>query len=231
MTNLGGIEVLFSDFFKVSPDVLEKYGAFNISLVADLPLFVDPFLLFNSKKTKYRTLHDQMIDYLRFLRDKSMGGALTPGLIQAWYTFPEIKQNWLGFTLSGNNGRGLGKTFANALNENLGQLFKSFGSEAVTKGSHLEKLCLIGKGVGKDSISDFTNNLIFEFLLEYTQQFAVKHMAKDVRLAQRLAAQHALPMPLTAAAERTFTAAEARGLGDLDFSAILSVIREPDPSA
>ena len=63
---------------------------------------------------------------------------------------------------------------------------------------------------------------------DYSPQFAVKHMAKDVRLAQRLAALHGLPLPLTAAAERTFTAAEARGLGDLDFSAILNVIREPD---
>jgi len=66
---------------------------------------------------------------------------------------------------------------------------------------------------------------------DYSPQFAVKHMAKDVRLAQRLATQHALPMPLTAAAERTFTTAEARGLGELDFSAILTVIREPHQNA
>ena len=66
---------------------------------------------------------------------------------------------------------------------------------------------------------------------DYRPQFAVKHMAKDVRLAQRLAARYALPMPLTAAAERTFCAAEARGLGELDFSAILTVIREPDQNA
>ena len=64
---------------------------------------------------------------------------------------------------------------------------------------------------------------------DYSPQFAVKHMAKDVRLAQRLAAEHGLPMPLTAAAEATFTAAESRGLGDLDFSAILTLIREPRP--
>src|SRR6202521_4825290 len=154
------MDILFSDFFKVSQQAVEEYGAFDISLLADLPLFVDPFLLFNSKKAKYRELHDQMIDYLRFLREKSAAQNLDPGLIRAWYVFPEIKQNWLGFTLSGNDGRGLGKKFANALHLNLGQLFRSFGNEKITKGSHLEKLCLIGSGVGKDSISDFTNNLI-----------------------------------------------------------------------
>jgi hypothetical protein len=44
----------FSDRFGVDADVLEQYGALDVSLVADLPLFIDPFLLFNSKKTEYR---------------------------------------------------------------------------------------------------------------------------------------------------------------------------------
>jgi len=175
------VNVLFSDFFKVSQATVEKYGAFDISLLADLPLFVDPFLLFNSKKQKYRELHEQMIEYLRFLRDKSANQDLDPGLVRAWYIFPEIKQNWLGFTLSGNEGRGLGKKFASALHVNLGQLFKSFGNEAITKGSHLEKLCLIGSGVGKDSISDFTNNLVLGFLLDYTQTFAKQHIDPSLR--------------------------------------------------
>jgi hypothetical protein len=61
----------FSDFFGVRKSALNKYGAFDISLLADLPLFVDPFLLFNSKKPKYRALHDRMIEYLRFLKEKS----------------------------------------------------------------------------------------------------------------------------------------------------------------
>ncbi len=60
---------------------------------------------------------------------------------------------------------------------------------------------------------------------DYSPQFSVKHMAKDVRLAQRLAATSGLALPLTAAAEATFTQAEARGLADLDFCAILDVIR------
>ena len=84
------LDVLFSDFFRVPQKTVEKYGAFDISLVSDLPLFVDPFLLFNSKKKQYRELHAQMIRYLRFLRDKSADQQLDPGLIQAWYIFPEI---------------------------------------------------------------------------------------------------------------------------------------------
>ncbi len=45
-------EIYFTDFFKVTPEVLEEYGAFNISLINDLPLFIDPFLLFNPNALK-----------------------------------------------------------------------------------------------------------------------------------------------------------------------------------
>jgi hypothetical protein len=65
------------------------------------------------------------------------------------------------------------------LHRNLNQLFSNFGNEQITKGSHLEKLCLIDEGVGRDNISDFTTNLIKEFLLEYTQEFAHKHLARE----------------------------------------------------
>jgi len=44
------MDLYFSDIFEVLPETLDKYGAFNVSLVTDLPLFIDPFLLFNSKK-------------------------------------------------------------------------------------------------------------------------------------------------------------------------------------
>lgn len=175
------MDIYFTDFFKVSPEILEEYGAFNISLVNDLPLFIDPFLLFNSEKEEYQRLHDQMIEYLRFLRDKSVAGDINQGLLKSWFTFSEVKQNWLGLSESGNEGRGLGSKFARALNQNLNTLFADFGRESVTEGSHLEKLTLIETGVGRDNISDFTTNLVKNYLLEYTQAFAQQHIHSNHR--------------------------------------------------
>jgi hypothetical protein len=175
------VALYFSDHFRVDPALLDQYGAFNISLVADLPLFIDPFLLFNSKKLEYRALHDAIIEYLKFLRDKSANRDLDPGLIRAWYRFPEVKQIWLGFTTTGNRGSGLGADFADALHSNLNKLFSNFGNEQITKGSHLEKLCLIRDRVGRDNISDFTSNLIRAYLANYTQTFAQKYIAEKLR--------------------------------------------------
>ena len=42
---MGDIKVYFSDYFDIEEDVIESYGAVNISLINDLPLFIDPFLL------------------------------------------------------------------------------------------------------------------------------------------------------------------------------------------
>ena len=159
------MQLYFSDVFEVPEEEIDQYGAFNVSLVSDLPLFVDPFLIFNSTKPAYRVLHDGIVRYLRFLHAKASAG-VNPALVSAWYRFPEIKENWLGFSLGGNEGRGLGKKFAGALHQNLSDLFKDFGSERVTRGTHLEKLTLVDSGVGKDNISDFTNNLIHEYLLQ-----------------------------------------------------------------
>jgi hypothetical protein len=175
------IRTHFSDIFDVSEKDIQDYGAFNISLINDLPLFIDPFLLFNSENPEYQKLHQHMLSYLGFLREMASSGALRPGLLRAWYVFPEIRQNWLGFSLVGNHGSGLGLDFAAALHENLGAVLNSFGAEEITRSSHLEKVCLIKDGVGKDNISDFTTNLIKGFLLEYTQEFAARHLQPTQR--------------------------------------------------
>jgi len=168
------MNVYFSDFFNVSSDTIENYGAFNTSLINDLPLFIDPFLLFNSEKQEYQDLHSEILRYVAFLRDQSIAKNINDGLLKSWYCFPEVKQTWLGYSEVGNGGRGPGIEFARALNDNLNGIFSGFDKNTISRSSHLEKLCLIKENTGRDSISDFVTNLIKGFLLEYTQEFA-KH--------------------------------------------------------
>jgi hypothetical protein len=173
--------VYFSQVFGVAPAALEGYGAFNITLVNDLPLFIDPFLLYDSKDSTFQALHDQIIDYLCFLRDRAVERELSEGEISHWFLFKEVRQNWLGFSLQGNRGTGLGADFAKALSANLRVVFSDFGSTGITASAHMEKLGLLNGGVGRDHLSDFTTNLIKHFLCEYTERFAREHIAAAKR--------------------------------------------------
>jgi hypothetical protein len=178
--------IFFSDHFGVDRGRLDEYGALDVCLLSDLPLFIDPFLLFHSEKEEYKALHESILRYMAFLRDKSNEGRISKGLLEAWFYFKEVKQNWLGFTVLGNGGHALGSSFANSLNEGLSEVFENFGQETITEGSHPEKLCLIAGGVGRDSISDFTTNLIKEYLLNYTQKFTLANLRPVERKSFRI---------------------------------------------
>lgn len=174
---MGELRLYFSDFFGIDADIIGAYGAINISLINDLPLFIDPFLLFNSENERYQKIHRDIIDYLLYLQLQAEKYPQPPkGLISNWYRFPEIKQTWLGFSLDGNAGRGLGKDFAVNLHKGLQTVFKDFGKETISRSSHLEKLCLISPLVGRDKISDFATNFAKEYLLEYTEIFAKEYL-------------------------------------------------------
>lgn len=171
--------VYFSEIFDVDSKVLEDYGAINISLLNDIPLFIDPFLLYASDKPEYKALHENILDYLMFLRGKAREGGLTSGKISRWYRFPEVKQNWLGYSETGNGGSGLGKGFCKSMTNSICDVFRDLREETITESTHLEKLCLFKTGVGRDMISDFSCNLIKEYLLQYTETFARKYLKPE----------------------------------------------------
>ena len=171
--------VYFSEFFDIEKSVLDEYGAFDISLINDLPLFIDPFLLYGSTNPEIRALHDVILRYLAFLRDRSSEGTLTSEQVSSWYFFPEVKQNWMGFCRTGNTGSGLGRKFGDAMAGYMHIVFNDVYNEKISETSHLEKAALFQIGVGKDNISDFTCNIIKDFLLTYTQEFARNHLKPD----------------------------------------------------
>ena len=180
LKHMEDVRIYFSDFFDVSEELIKEYGAVNISLINDLPLFIDPFLLFNSDNIELRAIHDEMISYLKFLQIHSEEyKEPNSGMLNAWYTFSEVKQTWLGFSQNGNSGRGLGYDFAKNLHKALSSLFRTFGQEIITHSSHMEKLCLLSPNVGRDKISDFTTSFSLNYLLQYTEKFAKKYINKS----------------------------------------------------
>lgn len=167
--------MFFTEKFQVDSDILKKYGAVDISLVCDVPLFIDPMLIFNSEKDIYRELHNSIIRYFHFLYTKATQG-LTSKEIDAWFNFSEVPNNWLGYSLFGNKGLALGKKYANFLYENIAF---AINTHDISKSAHIEKVMLLYEGSGKDKISDLTVNLIKGFLCEYTEEFSLKYIKRE----------------------------------------------------
>lgn len=173
------IKIVFSEYFEIQEKDIDDYGALNISLGSDLPLFIDPFLLFSSEKPEYQELHKKIVNHLILLKEIALDEGVPVNY--SIFKFPEIKQNWLGLCEYGNNGKGLGNKFAKSVVESFNGFYRDFGNEELTDSTHIEKLTLVGSGVGKDFISDFTANLMLEYLLNYTQEFAKKYLREDQR--------------------------------------------------
>lgn len=180
MIKMANVCIHFSDFFDLDPAVLRDYGAFDSSLIADAPVFIDPFRLYASDKDEYGELHRYVIRYLCFLKDLCLTQrGISQGTYNQFFKFPEVKNLYMGFSKTGNCGKGLGIKFARMLQENFRGPLLTFGDEKISESSHLEKLCVVSPGVGKDFISDFSANLLKGFLLRYTQDFAKKHLRRD----------------------------------------------------
>jgi hypothetical protein len=168
--------MFFSEKFRVDTELIKAYGAVDISLVCDIPLFIDPMLIFNSDKPEYQALHQEIIRYFHFLHTKAKKG-LTAKEINAWFNFSEVPNNWLGYSLEGNKGLALGKKYANFLYKNIEFVLDTHD---ISKGQHIEKAMLLDEGSGKDKISDLTVNLIKRFLCEYTESFAKEYLAPNL---------------------------------------------------
>jgi hypothetical protein len=175
---MSNFKLLFSDYFEIDDSILEEFGALNICLSSDLPMFIDPFLLFASKKPEYKALHKKVVEHLLILKEFAIINKGIDVDINL-FKFPEIKQNWLGLSKYGNGGKGLGKKFAVGAITAFNGFYRNFGEEEITAETHIEKLTLLNPGVGKDFISDFTTNLIQEYLLEFTENFAKKYLKKN----------------------------------------------------
>jgi 3-hydroxyisobutyrate dehydrogenase-like beta-hydroxyacid dehydrogenase len=63
---------------------------------------------------------------------------------------------------------------------------------------------------------------------DYSPQFSIKHMHKDLLLALQLGTTHQLPLASTRTVSDAYSQAMQRGMGDLDFAALLDIVRNPD---
>ena len=134
----------------------------------DIPLYVDPFLLWKSPSQMDNGIHTTIIDafnYLGYLTNKANRACAMSQLIVA----SECDAVGLGSSKT-RKGRRIGENIANeilSLFENIPQL-KTSGF------THIEEVQLLVDKIAKDRISDIACNFMSSFLIDYTQQNCIE---------------------------------------------------------
>ncbi len=134
------------------------------SVGVDLPMGIDPFLLFKSRDPLFADLHAAILDVFKkgicLIRSGQLGKART------LFAFPEVPEIGLGYTEKGKQGSGLGKFLSELLIETLSE-----APALLERGiRHIEEMQLVSIGIGPDRVSDISANLLKRFLIEYTQK-------------------------------------------------------------
>jgi hypothetical protein len=133
-------------------------------LGVDVPVGIDPFLLFKSRDPDLRGLHEQIMDVFRSGVDQIKSGREENA--REVFQFPEVAEIGLGYTRQGKKGSGVG----NFLSELILKTLRDSPAMLDRGVRHVEELQLISLGIGPDRVSDIAASLIKRFLIEYTQK-------------------------------------------------------------
>jgi hypothetical protein len=146
-------------------DVTQAEADFVIpNLTTDIPVCIDPFLLYKSRDPQLLDLHDRLLAV--FGRAFELHDAGDRAGLDRLINFPEVNAIGFGYTQGRIAGSGLGWQ----LNQLLADLLET--SEVIRERGlrHVEELQLLSVGVGPDRVSDITANVLKLALVEYTQQ-------------------------------------------------------------
>lgn len=131
-------------------------------LAQDLPVCIDPFLLFKSTDPTLRDLHTKVVGVFNYGIELFCSGRLEE--LTRLIDFPEANEIGFGYTEGAIAGHGLGPNMEHALSDLLGQV----GAIQDRGIRHIEELQLLSVGIGADLISDTVAHLIKSYLVEYT---------------------------------------------------------------
>ena len=130
----------------------------------DVPVGIDPFLLFKSRDAEYRQLHKILVDAFNAGIDAVRRGRTTEA--ERIFNFPEVSAIGLGYTQRSKRGSGVGAHLTGLIIETL------VGSPSLLERGirHVEEMQLVSAGIGPDRISDIAANILKSFLIDYTKR-------------------------------------------------------------
>lgn len=171
----------FSRLFDIKRILADDW--FDPILDNDTKLFVDPFLIFQDGKARWRGAHDRLIGHFNVCFKLIAHGNRNPRAIPyrkavALLHFPEPREFCLGYTELGTKGSGGGLGYARLIAEAM--------EDAIARGlqdlRHFEELGVLNEGIGPDRISDLTCNVLRCEFIKYTQAIVHRHKLPTARV-------------------------------------------------
>lgn len=135
----------------------------------DIPLYVDPFLLWKSPSMQDNALHTTMLTAFDRLI-KMFAAGHRQGAVNVLVSLSECDEAGLG-SASDRKGRRIGRPLAEEALAALAEVpaILALGIQ------HIEILQLVVDGIGKDRVSDITCSLLKSFLVDYTAEQSRRH--------------------------------------------------------
>jgi hypothetical protein len=130
----------------------------------DLPLGIDPFLLYKSRDQRLIDLHQQVLDAFNAgIQAVRRGDELDARRL---FDYPEVSEIGFGYTQRGKRGAGVGGQLTSLIIDTL-----AHSPPLQERGvRHVEEMQLVSAGIGPDRISDITANILKHYLIQYTQE-------------------------------------------------------------
>jgi|ERR1035437_2234763 hypothetical protein len=134
----------------------------------DIPLYVDPFLLWKSPSQQDNSLHNTLISSFNSL--VLTGNNNSSLAIELLKSFSECNEVGLG-----NSKSRFGKKIGDGTAIQILDIFKNIPQVKVNGLNHIEELQLLVDNISKDRISDITCSILKSFLVDYTIEQCTKN--------------------------------------------------------
>jgi len=173
--------MLFSQHFKITKTKDENW--FDPILFTDTPLFIDPFLLFDSESGLFKDSHAEIIQFFNYLFQliaQSGGNMASPHWRRATslVALGEVFELCLGYSHGGTHGAGSGRELATQICRGLLSAIR----QEINQLEHFEEVQIFEGGIGPDRISDAAAGIIRHRIAKYTEEVAAKHKIPAQRI-------------------------------------------------
>ncbi|MBC3986628.1 hypothetical protein H8N01_29620 [Streptomyces sp. AC536] len=162
----GTINPRLSDVFDLT--IRQDEVSFVIPhLKEDLPLSIDPFLLWKSESVEYAALHEILLSFVEKVRSESVGGGETRARLLLSEVAEPVELG-LGYAAGTKRGSALGPALRAAITDT----FRDTPQLNAGGINHIELLALLVPKIAEDRISDITASVLKKWLTDYSGQQA-----------------------------------------------------------